>query len=279
MLQDGLYDRVREKHIVEAKMAEEMLRDPRRMARFVILFRKQQKSAYIPTDAPYYIDPDDYDDDIAEPPWVLLNEAGHKELSSICPSLPWAIICSPPRRRIYPRIDFGKDRRDLDRTFHMCVYSGGITYRVKVSTRVTDMLRSAREELWPESGNSAQVRLIRPVPNPVNNYYSIPVPTVDVDVHTQLVHNEDLDMPPLGWFSLDNTTSLRKNIPSADTATECTDETKCCVVCVEHVKTIFIVPCGHNCLCPKCAHKYVDTMQENCPVCRAKIEKLMPIFE
>ncbi|KAJ8977539.1 hypothetical protein NQ317_010059 [Molorchus minor] len=52
-------------------------------------------------------------------------------------------------------------------------------------------------------------------------------------------------------------------------------ENQLCVVCKANPIEIILLPCGHVCLCEDCS---VD-ITEQCPVCRAGIEKnLLPMF-
>ncbi len=48
-----------------------------------------------------------------------------------------------------------------------------------------------------------------------------------------------------------------------------------CCVCMDKKKTMAIVPCGHMCLCPGCAH--LDEL-DSCPVCRGPITATLRVF-
>jgi DNA repair exonuclease SbcCD ATPase subunit len=52
-----------------------------------------------------------------------------------------------------------------------------------------------------------------------------------------------------------------------------------CVVCQENPKTHALVPCGHQCLCAKCAKKVVMGTQGHCPLCRRRCASFIRIFK
>jgi len=52
------------------------------------------------------------------------------------------------------------------------------------------------------------------------------------------------------------------------------DDSEECVVCFDESKEVVLVPCGHYCLCGGCAHQVKETTKV-CPLCRAKIEKIV----
>ena len=53
---------------------------------------------------------------------------------------------------------------------------------------------------------------------------------------------------------------------------------KVCCVCLTEKSKIAIVPCGHMCLCTGCQSLFPPP-NSNCPICRAQITALLPIFE
>ena len=66
-----------------------------------------------------------------------------------------------------------------------------------------------------------------------------------------------------------------------DTKTEETryPSTKSCVVCLEEDVNHVIIPCGHICLCQKCAKSNVlRKMNKRCPECRGKMEKVYRVY-
>jgi hypothetical protein len=58
-----------------------------------------------------------------------------------------------------------------------------------------------------------------------------------------------------------------------------------CVVCLDNVKSVLIVPCGHKCLCARCAPSFaadqalLHRRRNRCPVCRVDIHFLQRVFE
>ena len=61
-------------------------------------------------------------------------------------------------------------------------------------------------------------------------------------------------------------------VPPADAA-----ETMC-VVCFDAPKEYAIVPCGHQCVCARCAEQLTKTRTPMCPVCREPIQQTMKLF-
>ncbi|OQS07373.1 hypothetical protein THRCLA_00614 [Thraustotheca clavata] len=51
-----------------------------------------------------------------------------------------------------------------------------------------------------------------------------------------------------------------------------------CVVCFDGPKAGVCVPCGHNAVCMACADRLMSTEEKHCPVCRADIREIIPIF-
>ena len=47
-----------------------------------------------------------------------------------------------------------------------------------------------------------------------------------------------------------------------------------CVVCMDEKKTHIILPCGHYCVCAKCAASLTQ-----CPVCRKGIQQIMRCYD
>jgi hypothetical protein len=56
-----------------------------------------------------------------------------------------------------------------------------------------------------------------------------------------------------------------------------TEETMC-VVCFDAHKDHLIVPCGHQCVCARCAEQLTKTRTPTCPVCREHIQQTVKVF-
>jgi competence transcription factor ComK len=55
----------------------------------------------------------------------------------------------------------------------------------------------------------------------------------------------------------------------------CTDKSQeLCVVCMIRCVDTVLVPCGHACMCRRCA-KRVKRMDRKCPICRVPIERIL----
>ena len=60
-------------------------------------------------------------------------------------------------------------------------------------------------------------------------------------------------------------------------AVQCTDEDKqLCAVCMFSCVDTVLVPCGHACMCHRCA-KRVKRMSRKCPICRVPIERILDL--
>ena len=55
------------------------------------------------------------------------------------------------------------------------------------------------------------------------------------------------------------------------------EETQC-VVCFDAPKDHAIVPCGHICVCARCAEQLTNTRTPTCPVCREPIQQTVKVF-
>ena len=51
-----------------------------------------------------------------------------------------------------------------------------------------------------------------------------------------------------------------------------------CVVCMDEVKTHAFVPCGHLCVCDRCAADIMASSKKECPNCRGPATHAMKIF-
>jgi hypothetical protein len=61
-------------------------------------------------------------------------------------------------------------------------------------------------------------------------------------------------------------------VPPADA------EETMCVVCFDAPKDHLIVPCGHQCVCARCAEQLTNTRTPTCPVCRGPIRETVKVF-
>jgi len=52
------------------------------------------------------------------------------------------------------------------------------------------------------------------------------------------------------------------------------DEKTSCVVCLDRVAIMALLPCGHRCACAECAGGVRD-----CPICRGKVDKALRVFD
>lgn len=55
-------------------------------------------------------------------------------------------------------------------------------------------------------------------------------------------------------------------------------DAKICVICYDHSRDCFFVPCGHCATCYACAQRMIDGEIKNCPICRRLIHKVRKLF-
>jgi hypothetical protein len=67
-------------------------------------------------------------------------------------------------------------------------------------------------------------------------------------------------------------------VPPAAPAPHPDSEETMCVVCFDAPKDHIIVPCGHMCVCARCAEQLTKTRTPMCPVCRGPIIQTMKVF-
>jgi hypothetical protein len=67
-------------------------------------------------------------------------------------------------------------------------------------------------------------------------------------------------------------------VPPAAPAPHPDAEETMCVVCMDAAKDHIIVPCGHQCVCARCAEQLTKTRSPMCPVCREPIIQTMRVF-
>jgi len=128
--------------------------------------------------------------------------------------------------------------------------------------------------------SSAQGRRPETQSIPDDNYYAPLAADHFASNHSHAQPSAASVILPLEGLSLDDDKNpLAENVPAADSAVQCNDLAKACIVCMEHLKTILVVPCGHKSLCPKCTHRFIDNNINECPVCRSTIEKFVTVFD
>lgn len=52
-------------------------------------------------------------------------------------------------------------------------------------------------------------------------------------------------------------------------------EGKECLICLSEPRNTIIMPCGHMCVCSDCGDQ-INKKSNNCPICRATINSLVP---
>eukprot|EP01017_Pseudomicrothorax_dubius_P011550 TRINITY_DN1433_c0_g1_i8.p1 TRINITY_DN1433_c0_g1~~TRINITY_DN1433_c0_g1_i8.p1 ORF type:complete len:213 (-),score=21.61 TRINITY_DN1433_c0_g1_i8:154-792(-) len=52
-----------------------------------------------------------------------------------------------------------------------------------------------------------------------------------------------------------------------------------CAICFERQKNSVIYRCGHKALCQQCAQQVRNSAHPRCPLCRANIEDIIPIYQ
>ena len=67
---------------------------------------------------------------------------------------------------------------------------------------------------------------------------------------------------------------LEKVFVSYVGGTEEDDDARLCAVCLEGLRTNIMVPCGHVCLCARCAQQNWD----ECPICRTTTTMVMRAY-
>ncbi|KAL3070780.1 hypothetical protein niasHS_016646 [Heterodera schachtii] len=54
-----------------------------------------------------------------------------------------------------------------------------------------------------------------------------------------------------------------------------------CTICMENKREFMFIPCMHACVCKSCAEKIMNSSADGakeCPICRAKVDKILPFF-
>ncbi len=81
-----------------------------------------------------------------------------------------------------------------------------------------------------------------------------------------------------GIFKLNSKIIQKSNKPSnkkSNKKDQEDDESNECVICLESLAIMAIIPCGHKCLCENCHSKMFNL---SCPICRKSIEKICRIY-
>jgi hypothetical protein len=58
---------------------------------------------------------------------------------------------------------------------------------------------------------------------------------------------------------------------------EVNEDNKECTICLSADSDTIIMPCGHMCICMDCGKSIKASKHPDCPVCRAKIDSLVPM--
>ena len=72
---------------------------------------------------------------------------------------------------------------------------------------------------------------------------------------------------PLTLAEVGNITGHQADVPESTVGGDTT-----CIVCFAEPKTHLATPCGHQCVCEKCA-----AQMDECPYCRASVEKWIKV--
>lgn len=51
-----------------------------------------------------------------------------------------------------------------------------------------------------------------------------------------------------------------------------------CVVCLEGYRKFAVTPCGHLCLCKRCARRVMSSQHSKCPICNAHAKSMIRIY-
>ncbi|KAJ1482268.1 hypothetical protein T484DRAFT_1952444 [Baffinella frigidus] len=52
---------------------------------------------------------------------------------------------------------------------------------------------------------------------------------------------------------------------------------RACVVCLERLAVMALLPCGHRCVCARCSDG--GALRSVCPMCRADVENAVRVFD
>lgn len=75
--------------------------------------------------------------------------------------------------------------------------------------------------------------------------------------------------------SLSGADSLPVDDPSTETSLEPLSDGRLCIICCEKPFSVALVPCGHVCLCRKCAeHDHLA----HCPLCRRTVDSVLNLY-
>lgn len=77
---------------------------------------------------------------------------------------------------------------------------------------------------------------------------------------------------PFAQTSVNNTSPSKKRQPDGPTPT-----IGLCIICEDNEKSVVLVPCGHLCLCKRCADQ-LGNYDRYCPICRTLIYRKVDVF-
>ena len=107
-------------------------------------------------------------------------------------------------------------------------------------------------------------------PDQPGDFY-ISIAYLDLDTSTATVRLiRTKIMTPLGFFMLDEAYGLNSN------RTDGSDAGKECVICLTEDKDTLAKPCKHVSLCHSCADVVLRGNRQ-CPICRQRIEEVVPL--
>jgi hypothetical protein len=103
---------------------------------------------------------------------------------------------------------------------------------------------------------------------------------VEVETAERLQMEDELVALSLRMQEVQQRLGSSRTPPSAPTtpAPHPDAEETMCVVCFDAPKEYAIVPCGHQCVCARCAEQLTKTRTPTCPVCREPIQQTMKVF-
>lgn len=99
--------------------------------------------------------------------------------------------------------------------------------------------------------------------------------TVTVNYGACKQHDDDDDIE---YGSCSNTSSRDDTTTSSFKCWEELYDAKICVICFDHLRNCFFVPCGHSATCHDCALRILHEENRKCPVCRRYIGKVRKLF-
>ena len=92
----------------------------------------------------------------------------------------------------------------------------------------------------------------------------------DIDTDTE---DEDEQAPDLYQDESDSEIMLQP----ATQGTQSQQNERKCIICMDRLPEVVLVPCGHMNLCAPCAHQWHEE-NDNCPTCRKAIQMIVPFI-